>query len=81
MLHSLAIEFQYLQRRREIENSAENAGNDNSVAAAAEVEQIQRQPPPRRSPEIIDCLNLFMNKTLSVIDDIVIKVSDKSKPI
>lgn len=75
--HSLAIEFQYIQRRRLIENSLEGGvggggggggGDDNSVAVGApEIEQVQRQPVPRRIPEIIDSLSTLFNKSLSVI--------------
>lgn len=62
---SLAIEFQYLQRQsREV---GEN-GDDNSVAVANEGQQhVQRQPPPRRHPDIIEALTSLFNRSISVI--------------
>lgn len=65
---SLAIEFQYLQRQRQIEASIEAAGADeNSVAAAVEAQHIvQRQPPPRRSVDLINSLSSLFKKSLLV---------------
>lgn len=62
---NLAIEFQYIQRRRAIENSMER-GDDNSIQGDID-QQVQRQPPPRRIPEIMECLTTLFNKSLALL--------------